>query len=153
MSAACRPGHYERGSALVEFAFVGSITMMMLFGILESGRALYDYHLISNAARIGSRYAIVHGADCAKTLPGCTAVSSSDVQTYVRSMSPGIDSTALTVTANWSAPANSGCIGSPYKTAGCTVTVEAKYTFAPAVPLVPLGSIALDSVSTMVMSQ
>jgi Flp pilus assembly protein TadG len=155
MRAARVRGHYERGNVLLEFAFAGSVAMMMLLGIVEFGRALYDYHLVSNAARIGSRYAIVHGADCFQTLPGCTAVGSAEVQTYVRSVSPGIDPTALTVTTTWTPPANSICssIGAPYKTTGCVVTVNAQYTFTVLVPLVPLQSFVLSSTSTMVMSQ
>ena len=146
------PSRYERGTALVEFALVSVIAMTMLLGTVEFGRALYDYHLVSNAARLGTRYAIVHGSDCGKTLVGCTAATSSDIQTYVRGISPAIDPTLLTVTTTW---ANSpDCFGgSPYKATGCLVTVQASYTFVPVVPLIPLPSITLTSQSVMPISQ
>jgi hypothetical protein len=54
-------------------------------------------------------------------------VQPSDVQTYVRSKSLGIDTSQLTVTTTWAA--GSGCGASPYKGPGCVVTVTVSYRF------------------------
>ena len=141
--------HHERGAVIAEFAIVSTIVMTMIFGIVEFGRALYTYHMVSNAARIGTRYAIVRGTDCAQTMPGCTAATSSDIQAYVRSVSPVVDSNSLEVTTTWS---NSpGCVDAGG--AGCLVTVTASYTFSSPVPLLNMASIPMSSTSQMVMSQ
>lgn len=53
----------RRGLAIVESAFVLSIALMFLFGILEYGRYLMVLHTTNNAAREGARYAVVHTGD------------------------------------------------------------------------------------------
>lgn len=143
--------HSERGSVLVEFALVSSVALILMFGIMELGRALFTYHLVSNAARLGSRYAIVHGSDCSITLAGCAATTPAQIQTYVRNSSPGISSSSLAVTTAWTTGA--ACLGSPFKGSGCTVTVQATYTFTSIVPLLNMASIPMTSTSAMVVSQ
>jgi Flp pilus assembly protein TadG len=114
----------ERGQAVAEFAMAIPIVFFVLFGIIDFGRALYAYDLVASAARIGSRYAVVHGSSCTPT-PGCTATSAA-IQTYVRSMVSGINSSTLNVTATW--PPVAGCPGgSP--TAQCPVLVTVSYAF------------------------
>src|SRR5919106_5744427 len=49
-----------RGQTLVEFALVLPLFVLLLFGILDFGRAVLAYNSISNAAREGSRTAIVN---------------------------------------------------------------------------------------------
>jgi Flp pilus assembly protein TadG len=151
MRAALEPAqraHGERGSALVEFAMGSTIALTVLFGIIDCGRALYTYHAVSNAARLGSRYAIVHGSSCA--LAGCP-VSASALQTYVRDLTPAIDANSLTVTPAWAtAP---GCPGAPFQAAGCQVTVTVTYPFTFAVPILPNLKMNMSSASVMTISQ
>lgn len=144
-------GHHERGQSMVEFAMVSTVFLMMLFGIIEMGRALYDFHLVSNAARLGSRYAMVRGSDCVKTLAGCSAATAAQIQTYVRSVSPGIPAGSLSVATSWAT--GTECLGSPFQGAGCTVTVTATYSFATVAPILGIGTIPMSSSSTMVIAQ
>ena len=51
----------SRGQALVEFAFVVPIFLLLMFAIIDFGRYVYYVQVINNAAREGTRYAIVHG--------------------------------------------------------------------------------------------
>ncbi|MEO7117701.1 MAG: TadE family protein [Candidatus Limnocylindrales bacterium] len=51
----------DRGQALVEFALVLPILATLLFGLLDVGRVVWAQDSISNAAREGARFAIVHG--------------------------------------------------------------------------------------------
>jgi Flp pilus assembly protein TadG len=114
----------ERGQALVEFAMTIPIVLAVMFGIVDFGRALYTYDLVTSAARVGSRYASVHGSGCSPA-PSCTA-SSATIQAYVRSTVNGINSSVLTVTTTW--PAATGCAGgSP--TPQCPVKVTVSYPF------------------------
>ena len=52
----------DRGQALVEFALVAPMLVLLLLSIIEFGRAVYYVQMLDNAAREGARYAIVHGA-------------------------------------------------------------------------------------------
>jgi len=49
------PHRDERGSSLVEFALVIPVIMLLIFGAVDLGRAVYAYNTIANAARDGAR--------------------------------------------------------------------------------------------------
>jgi Flp pilus assembly protein TadG len=140
--------HGERGSALVEFAIASTVALTMIFGIIDFGRGLYTYHLVANAARAGSRFAIVRGNTCA--VAGCP-VTSAQVQTYVRGLAPGIDPNSLTVTATW--PGGADCVGVVNNNPGCPVVVTVTYPFKFMVALLPGFTMSMTSVSQMSISQ
>lgn len=48
-----------KGGAVVEFAIILPILLMVLFGIIEFSLALYDQAVITNASREGARAGIV----------------------------------------------------------------------------------------------
>jgi Flp pilus assembly protein TadG len=50
----------ERGSTLVEFAIGATVFLTVMFGVIEFGRALWVHNALSDAARRGARYAVVH---------------------------------------------------------------------------------------------
>lgn len=52
----------HEGNAAIEFALCASAFFMMLLGIAEFARLMHAYHDMAQGARIGVRYAIVHGA-------------------------------------------------------------------------------------------
>jgi len=52
-------GKVQRGAAVVEFAIVLPLLLLVLFGIIEFGFIMYDKHIITNASREGARYGIV----------------------------------------------------------------------------------------------
>ena len=55
----------ERGSTLVEFAIGVTVFVMVMFAVLEFGRALWVHNALSDAARRGARYAVLHSAGSA----------------------------------------------------------------------------------------
>jgi len=59
--------HDCRGQALVEFALCTVLLLALIFAVVEFGRMMLCYTTIANGARIGARYAIVHGSDSAVT--------------------------------------------------------------------------------------
>ena len=69
------PQHHhgnEAGSAVVEFALVLPILLLILFGIINFGVLLYNQSVITNASREGSRWAAIHttptyGTSCNNT--------------------------------------------------------------------------------------
>jgi hypothetical protein len=52
----------ERGSTLVEFAIGVTVFVTVMFAVLEFGRALWVHNALSDAARRGARYAVLHSA-------------------------------------------------------------------------------------------
>jgi len=52
----------RQGSAVVEFAITAPVLFIILFGMIEMGRALMIKQLLSNAARDGARSAILEGS-------------------------------------------------------------------------------------------
>src|ERR1035437_7070573 len=83
----------EAGSGLVEFAPASVIILTVLFGIRDMGRALYAYDWVSDAARRGTRYAMVRGtSSCTGSpeLPDCKA-DLGHITTYVESNAVGLD--------------------------------------------------------------
>jgi Flp pilus assembly protein TadG len=55
-----RRGAPRRGQALVEFALVLPIFILLLVAIFDLGRAVFAYNTLTNAAREGARMAIVN---------------------------------------------------------------------------------------------
>jgi len=49
----------QKGAAAVEFALVLPLLLLIIFGTVELGIALYDKAVITNASREGARYGIV----------------------------------------------------------------------------------------------
>jgi len=78
-------GDHERGQALVEFAMVMPIMLLLLFALVDFGRAFYSWLLITNAAREGARVA-------------ATQSPLTDVQTRIYGAASALDSSAITIT-------------------------------------------------------
>jgi len=50
----------ERGTTMAEFAIISAVFFMIIFGIIEFGRLLYTHNALTDAARRGARYAVLH---------------------------------------------------------------------------------------------
>jgi hypothetical protein len=59
----------ERGQTLVELALILPIFLMLLVGIFDLGHVVWTNDLVSNAAREGARYSIVHGGSATTDCP------------------------------------------------------------------------------------
>jgi Flp pilus assembly protein TadG len=53
----------EQGTTLVEFSIAALVFLTVVFGVIEFGRALWVHNALSDAARRGARYAVVHSVD------------------------------------------------------------------------------------------
>jgi Flp pilus assembly protein TadG len=148
-----RGARNEHGSALVEMAVATVVLLTLLFGILEISLALYTYHFVSEAAREGTRYAIVRGSSCGGSFSTACPASSDDIQTYVQNLAyPGINPTAMTVTTAWSAYPAGGACGS-CNNPGNQVQVTVNYQYLLSIPFVPSQTLNMSSSSEMVISQ
>jgi Flp pilus assembly protein TadG len=53
----------ERGSTLVEYSIAVTVFLTAMFGVIEFGRALWVHNALTDAARRGARYAVLHSVD------------------------------------------------------------------------------------------
>ena len=138
------------GQALVEFALVIPMFLLLLFIIIEGGRFILYYETLNNATREGARHAIVNGAnsfDCtgppAPAATGPCDPTGADVIARVRSAAFGVLGNGVVVTPTWHDPADNG--------RGSTVTVTATYTYTSIIP-VPLPAITVSAESSLVIN-
>jgi hypothetical protein len=54
----------ERGQATIGFGITGSLLLLMTIGLVDAGRAFYQYNAVAALARAGSRWAAVVGGEC-----------------------------------------------------------------------------------------
>ncbi len=67
-------GRSEQGQALIEFAVISMALVMLTVGLVDVGRAFYQYNAVSTAARYGARWGSVVGGTCS----GARGASTSD---------------------------------------------------------------------------
>jgi Flp pilus assembly protein TadG len=118
-----RVKHSRPGQALVEFALVVPILLLLVFGIIEFARAWQTYQTLTDAAREGARRAVVRTASSANTAEAAAAMQevADSVKASLRraSLDPG------RATVNPSVPAGEFFPGST----GIPVTVQIDYQF------------------------
>lgn len=147
----------ERGSALIEAALSITVLLILLFGIIEISLALYSYHFISNAAREGTRYAVVRGStwktQCDTYNSAACTATPEEVESYVQNLAfPGIDSSKINVTPTWSTTLG-GTSCSTCNASGDFVQIQVQYTFPFSVPFLSSRSLTMTSTSEMVIAQ
>lgn len=76
---------FQKAQALIEFALVSPVLLLLLFGIVDVGRAIFYYDTINHAAREGARAAV----RASSQLP-----TNNDVLTVVTSQMLGVPVTA-----------------------------------------------------------
>lgn len=59
MNRSITPSRRQKGAALVEFAIIGSVALMLVFAVLEIARATFVVNALSEATRRGARMATV----------------------------------------------------------------------------------------------
>lgn len=137
----------QRGQALVEFALILPLLVLLLVGVFDFGRAIYAYNTISNAARQGARLAIVdqtigHIQERAASAGVNLAIEAADVEVDFRDVStPDVaDSCAGDVAGDDN---NLGSI------VFCVAIVTVPYEYTAATPLIGnlIGTLTLEGES------
>lgn len=52
----------QQGATLVEFAIGATVFLTSMFAVIEFGRALWVHNALTDAARRGARYAVIHSS-------------------------------------------------------------------------------------------
>jgi Flp pilus assembly protein TadG len=118
--------HDGRGQALVEFALVFPIFVLLLVGLFDLGRAVFYQSTIQNASREAVRLAIV---DQSLTAIQEEAIDSVGVVVQVAASDVTVQYLAPDLTATGSCPSQ--------QTIGCVAQVTVQYQFVPVIPFVP----------------
>jgi Flp pilus assembly protein TadG len=133
-----RPRRAIHAQNLVEFALIGPLFFLMIFGTIELGRAVYTNHQIANGTREGARYAAVHGSKAT------SQATSATVKSYMLTKMTAVDSGALSVSLAYPNGNNNP---------GSKARVTSTYTFTPIVSLVfgGAGSLTFTHTSEVVI--
>jgi Flp pilus assembly protein TadG len=133
-------GASERGQTLVEFSIVAVIFFVIVLGMIDIGRAVWNYNTLAQATREGTRFAIVHGAESDGPLgPGDEATISDHVVKH----SSGMDTSALDIDVEWLDGDNG---------VGNRVRVTSEYTYTPVMQFLNIFSFSMKSSSTMTIT-
>jgi len=127
----------KNGAALTEFALVAVVFFILFFGVIDMSRLMLMYHHVGNAAREGTRFAIVHGNT------SLTPASDADIENYIKTHSP-LDPNNVNVYPTWEYPTD--------RKPGSWVSVRVEYPFTFLLPFWFGSPITLTSTSQMVIS-
>jgi Flp pilus assembly protein TadG len=124
------------GQTLVEFALTAMVLLLIIMGIFDFGRAIYEQHTIADAAREGARYAII------------ATHTDAGIRQRVRDMAPGTQMTDADIQID--------PVGA--RAGGAAVTVSISHQFDPITPLIAAfmgedGHLILRSSSSMTVEQ
>lgn len=135
----------QEGSALVEFALTVPILFTFFFGLIQVCLACYTHQVISECAREGTRYAMVHGSTCETGSASSCTITAAAVNSYVASeawpnLGGGTMSSSTTYPDGNQAP-------------GSRVQVTVTYLFPFRVPFIPISTLTMSSTSVMYIVQ
>lgn len=134
----------ERGQSLTEFALILPVLLLVVFGVVDFGRAIYAYNAVSNAAREGGRTAIVNQTPTdirtraiqQATALGIDPASVSCPPAGVSGVCVEFKNAALTASCSPSTGA-----------LGCMAVITVKYSMTPLTPIIGsiIGSIPITA--------
>ena len=149
--------HDGDGQALVEFALVFPVMVLLLFGILDLGRAIYAYNTISNAAREGARVAAVNqvatppsDTACVEDMPVEDPTDPHwSIQACAASSAVSLGLPLSAVTVSYSPPPSTEISCSPTLDVGCIASVTVTYRWTAMTPVIGnlVGPINMSSTS------
>lgn len=133
-----------RGQALVEFALVVPLVILLILATVDFGRAIYAYNAMSEAARQANRTAIVD--QTTPTIQGA-AIKAAPVLGLLPADVTVCFKTASTLQKDCANPATDNCAASLQ--IGCLAFVTTADAFRPITPILSsiVGTIQLRSTS------
>lgn len=108
------------GQALVEFALIIPVLLILIVGLFDVARAVEQENTLAYAARYGARYAIVHGSTSSSPIGPCSSCSDATITSEVTRNAVSV--TNITVTIDYPDANNDR---------GSHITVDATAPFVP----------------------
>jgi Flp pilus assembly protein TadG len=138
-------GFGEEGSSLVEFAISIPVLLTFFFGLIQVCIGTYTRAAISECAREGTRYAMVHGSTCETATNASCTLTASAINSYVSGAPwPNIGGGQMTVNTTY--PDGN-------ESPGSRVQVTVTYAFPFRIPYIPASTLTLTSTSVMYIVQ
>jgi hypothetical protein len=130
----------DRGQSLVEFALLLPVMLLIITGLLDVARAVWEENTLAYAAREGTRFAIVHGSQGVGPLPDGWLVGAADptdpsdhvigyISTVVKNAAIGVPNVTVTVNYPDTYPGTSPAVACADR--NCRVVVAASAPFVP----------------------
>lgn len=127
----------ERGSTLVEYAIGATVFILATFAVLEFGRAVWAHNALSDAARQGARYAVLHRSNGEEDTHIKNLVVYGNINGSGKPILPGLTTDNVKIARSGDFSVNAGTI---------TVSID-KYKFEFVLPMLP-KSITMPSYAT-----
>lgn len=141
----------QRGSTLVEVPFAILWVLLVIFGLTEAARLMLAYTTLAEAARAGTRYAIVHGSY--RTGSGVDGPSgpgnTANVEAVVKKVTTAAGLPAANVTVYDSDAEPMYLDGT--NNIGARVRVKVSYPFSSVLPLLMPVSVTIGGTSAGVI--
>ncbi len=145
------PGESDRsGATLVESAITLPILLLIIFGVIDLGLAVYRAALCHEMARIAARMVIVHGADARDNGVWSASQAMAAIHDQIDPIlqAAAVDPANVQVSVNWQKAGSGPYPNSP----GSYVTVQVSITSISHVPFLRLSPLTISSDSRMVIS-
>jgi Flp pilus assembly protein TadG len=118
---------------MVEFSIASTIFFLFVFGAVAFGKTIYQYNIVSSAARSAVRWAIVRGSSS-----GQTAASDADIHDYIVTKMDGIAETDSVTRSSGTSP-------------GSTISVIVRSNYSISIPRMTTFNVLLRSKAQMVI--
>lgn len=127
----------ETGATLVEYAISATVFIMATFAVLEFGRAVWAHNALTDAARRGARYAVLHSPTGAEDTKIQNLVVYGNPDGGTQPLLPGLTTAKVQINRSADFSVNSGT---------ATVSITG-YQFEFVLPMLP-SSITMPDYST-----
>lgn len=136
----------ERGTEMLEFAFVISLLMMLLLGIVTFARAFNIYQSITRAAREGARMAVLPScASCGNAyLDPPTGVTQANSVVFADYIAPALEAANLNPGAVLDYSESVGWLDSGDSEAQCGVAISFQYPYQMYLPFTTQNLTTID---------
>lgn len=128
-----------QGQALVEFALVLPVMLLVLFGAIDFGRAIYAYNTVAEGVRQGSRLAVVDQTTTlvqARTVESAAGITLQTADITVCYKDPAATIAETVCTGPNANVARCSTASPPTYAIGCLAVVEATTVFTPLTPII-----------------
>lgn len=154
--------HARQGQAITEFALVLPLLLLVVYGLLEVGRAVFIYAAVTNASREAVRYGIAYGLN-ASDVPkyqDCEGIRNAARSTgfYLNLQDSNIDinydkGPGVAIPAGFDTTCDGSVDTNIQLECGDRITVSVHYAYSPMVSVVPqLESLPFDAESSRMYS-
>jgi Flp pilus assembly protein TadG len=135
---------------MVEFAIVGSVTVLILIGLLVFSLRIFAYQQVARVARDAARWASVHGTGYAQMTGNAAATASAVYTNAIVPNATGLNLSNLSYQVNWpngNSPYHTTTVAGVTENVANTVTVTITYT---CISIASFPALTVSSTSTSV---